>query len=266
MLGAIIGDISGSIYEFSDNKPYLNELISSKCYFTDDSVLTIAIADSLISMKKDNNFKHSDRKYKSYLIQYGRRYPHAGYGQNFSDWLISDNPKPYYSFGNCSAMRVSPIGYAFSSLEETLLEAANSARLTHNHRDGVKGAKAVAGSIYLARNGENKEKIKQFIQEKIGYKLSFNIEDLHKNYTFQIKCSESVPQAIYAFLISDNFEDSIKKAIYIGGDSDTVACITGSIAEAFYKDIPIPLIQKAKDKLDIEQKNVLKEFYQLFIS
>lgn len=266
MLGAIIGDISGSVYEFSDKKPFLNELIDSKCFFTDDTVLTLAIADSLISMKKENNFLHSEKIYKSFLKQYGTRYPDAGYGQDFSSWLISKYPKPYNSYGNGSAMRVSSIGYAFTSFEETLSEAKHSAKITHNHKDGIKGAKAIAGSIFLARNGESKEKIKNYIQNKIGYNLSFNLDDLHNNYTFHIKCSESVPQAIYSFLISEDFEDSIRKAIYIGGDSDTLACISGSIAEAFYQKIPSHLIQKAKDKLDSHQKQVIRDFYQLFIN
>lgn len=264
MIGAIIGDIAGSIYERSGEKPLLENLIDRNSSFTDDSVLTIAIAHSLIELLKAGSFADSRSYYQRYLWEYGNRYKNAGYGYSFLQWLNTKDPKPYNSFGNGSAMRVSPIGYAFSTLDKTLEEAKKSAEVTHNHPDGVKGAQAVAGSVFLARQGEGKVSIKRFIEEEIGYDCSFDLEELHRNYRFEIKCSESVPQAVFAFLASNDFEDSIRKAIYIGGDTDTIACITGSIAEAYYRHIPEHLIGDAKSKLDVEQRRIVFEFEAAF--
>ena len=264
MIGAIIGDIAGSIYERSVGKPLLNNLINPGSTYTDDSVLTIAIAHSLIELLKTGSFADSRSYYQRYLWEYGNRYKNAGYGFGFLQWLNSKDPKPYHSFGNGSAMRVGPIGCAFSTLKETLEEAEKSAEVTHNHPDGIKGAQAVAGAVFLARNGEGKESIKRFIVREIGYNLSFDLEELHRNYRFEIKCSQSVPQAVFAFLVSNDFKDAIRKALYIGGDADTIACITGSISEAHYRFIPDHLVEDAKSKLDEAQKKILFEFENTF--
>jgi ADP-ribosylglycohydrolase len=266
MLGSIIGDIAGSIYEFSDKKPLVDTLITSSCFFTDDTVMTLAVAQSLISTINDTNKKITKSTYINYFKKWGSMYPSVGYGQSFKEWLKQNHSKPYYSYGNGSAMRVGPIGWVFKDLKTTLIEAKKSAIVTHNHPDGIKGAQAVAGSIYLARTSHTKEEIKYFVERKLGYKLTFNIENLHENYKFEIKCSKSVPQAIYAFLISDNFEDALKNAIYIGGDTDTICCITGSIAEAYYKHIPTNLIERTYDILDASQKEVINQFRKLYIS
>jgi ADP-ribosylglycohydrolase len=264
MIGAIIGDIAGSVYEFSDKKPLVKNIIDASCFFTDDSVLTLAIAYSLILMQKRGSFENSEEIYSQCLKIYGNRYKDAGYGANFNKWLNSKNPKPYRSFGNGSAMRISPIGLAFESFEQTMIQTEKATKITHNHRDGINGAKAVSGSIFLARNGENKDKIKKFVKNEIGYSLSFSLNELHEKYKYEIQCKYSVPQAIYCFLISESFEDAIRNAIYIGGDSDTIACIAGSIAEAYYSDISEELIIKAKDKLDAEMKSVIRDFYSTF--
>ncbi|MEL3912246.1 ADP-ribosylglycohydrolase family protein [Treponema pedis] len=263
MIGAVIGDIAGSVYEFSNKKPLLKNIISSECFFTDDSILSIAVADALIYMKK-NGFKNSASIYRLYLLEYARKYKDAGYGKRFHAWFNSKNPQAYNSYGNGSAMRTGAVGYAFDTLEKTLSEAAEAASVTHNHPDGIAGAEAVAGSIFLARSGSSKETIKEFIEKEIGYPIKFNLKELHKNYKFEIACKNTVPQAVFAFLISDSFEDAIKKAVYIGGDTDTLACITGAIAEAFYKKIPKELIRQAEDKIGKTLFATVKEFQQLF--
>ncbi len=212
MLGAITGDIIGSVYEFTNVKPDVDfPLFVKDSEFTDDSVLTVALADSIL-----NDFSYSEK-----LRQYYLRYPDAGYGGMFHNWARSQNPKPYNSWGNGSAMRVSPVGWAYNDLETVLLNAKESAEVTHNHPEGIKGAQATAASIFLARTKHPKKEIKEFVEKNFDYNLDLDIEDLRKNYKFNESCQDTVPQAIYTFLISENFEDSIRKAIYIGGDSDT---------------------------------------------
>ena len=167
-----------------------------------------------------------------------RRYPKSGYGTNFKEWVFSDDPKPYNSYGNGSAMRVSPIAYAFNDINEVLSEAKRSAEITHNHPEGIKGAQAVAAAVFMARNGSSKNEIKQYVTQNFKYDLTRSIEDIRANYHFDETCQGSVPEAIIAFLESQNFENAIRLAVSIGGDSDTIASITGAISEAFYKDIP----------------------------
>ena len=191
---------------------------------------------------------------------YGKRYPQAGYGQSFKEWLVSPDPKPYHSYGNGSAMRVSPVGCAFPSLKEVLKEAKKSAEITHNHPDGIKGAQAVAGSVYLAFRNHSKDEIRKSVEKDIGYSLDFNLEDLHKHYKFEIQCKHSVPQAIYAFLISKDFISAVSNALYIGGDSDTIASIAGAIAGAYYKKIPEEIKEKLLVFLDAPQKKVIHDF------
>lgn len=234
MLGAIIGDIIGSPYEFDMNNIKRTDFIlfSSKSYFTDDSILTIAVAEALIDSGLD------ELKFEKELInklkEYGKRYPNAGYGGRFIGWLMSDNPKPYGSFGNGSAMRVSSIGWLLDNLDDVELFAEISAKVTHNHPEGIKGAKAVAGAIYLARMGFNKKQIRKYIVDNYSYDLSKTCDEIRPTYHHVESCQETMPQALTAFFEGASFEDCVRLAVSLGGDSDTLTCITASIAEAYY--------------------------------
>ncbi|HEY8804101.1 MAG TPA: ADP-ribosylglycohydrolase family protein [Clostridium sp.] len=251
MIGAIAGDIIGSVYEFNNIKTKSFELFSPKSKFTDDSVLTVATMDSII------NGKSFDESYK----QWFRRYPHAGFGGSFKKWGMSEKMQPYNSYGNGSAMRVSPIGLYYNSLEEVLSKAEESAIVTHNHPEGLKGAKATAAAIFYAKNGSGKEEIKNYIEESFGYNLSESLDSIRTWYSFDVSCQGSVPQAIRSFLESNSYEDTLRNAISIGGDSDTIACIAGGIAEAYYREIPEYIVNGAKELLSKEMKEVLKIYY-----
>jgi ADP-ribosylglycohydrolase len=240
MLGSIIGDIIGSTYEFKNSDRYDFDPFPAGTNFTDDTVLTVAMADAVLNR----------RSYDETVREYALKYPGRGYGGWFSQWIYMDNPKPYNSYGNGSAMRVSPIGWAFDSLGETLKEAEKSAAITHNHREGKKGAKVVAAAIFLARNGYDKKDIKKFIEKSYSYNLNRTLAEIKPFYSFNETCQKTVPEAIICFLESENFEDAIRKAIWLGGDSDTLACITGGIAEAYYKEMPDEWVRKAFDYLD----------------
>jgi ADP-ribosylglycohydrolase len=239
MIGAIAGDIIGSAYEYCPVRSMDFELFTSRSKFTDDTVLTVAIADSILN-KKD---------YALTVKEYGRRYPSAGYGKMFRSWLFSDRLEPYNSFGNGSAMRVSPIGFACNSIDKVLSEAKRSAEITHNHPEGIKGAQATAAAVFLARQGKDKPSIKTYIEDKFSYDLSRSLSDIKQTYDFDETCQGTVPQAIIAFLESNDYEDAIRKAVFLGGDSDTLACITGGIAQAYYKDIPDFIISNVRDRL-----------------
>lgn len=250
MIGAIAGDIIGSIYEFDDEKPeYDFPLFTENSHFTDDTILSVALADSILN-NEDYRFK---------LYEYYHRYPYGGYGGFFHIWAKVRNSPPYNSYGNGSAMRVSPVAWAYNDLETVLAKAKESAEVTHNHPEGIKGAQATASAIFLARSGSSKNEIKEYIEKNFEYFLDFDLEELRKNYTFNETCQRTVPQAIYTFLISDSFEDSIRKAIYIGGDSDTLACINGSIAEAYY-GIPEPIVEIVRQKLDDHLLKIVNNF------
>lgn len=237
-------------------------------HFTDDTVMTVAVADALLRMSAspEGRLKDSQKKkiYAAKLKEYGRRYPDAGYGSMFEKWLSADSSRPYKSFGNGSAMRVSPIGFAFRTLEETLVEAKRSAAVTHNHKEGIRVAMTVAAAIYLARNGEAKPAIKARVETLFGYDLDQRLAEIRPDYAFDASCAGSVPQAIIAFLESDDFEDAIRKAISIGGDSDTIACMTGGIAQAYYQKIPAQLISKTNLLLDYGLKQVIREFNRVY--
>ncbi len=253
MIGAIIGDIIGSQFEFMNYKSknqmfkdYNFEYFTDKCKPTDDTVLSIAIADCLINNK---NIPLT-------LKEYARKYPLAGYGSSFIQWVDSDSLEPYNSYGNGSAMRVSSVGWLYDKKEEVLKFAEITASVTHNHPEGIKGAKAIALAILLARKGENKEQIKYEIEINFGYNLNRTLDEIRPTYKFSAICQDTVPEAIIAFLESENFEDCLKKAISIGGDSDTIACMSCSIAEAFYgfDNIPNDLIN---DSMYILKQNYL---------
>lgn len=250
MIGAIAGDIIGSVYEGFPIKTTEFELFTSNSRFTDDTVLTVAVADCILNGKD----------YAKTFKEYGRLYPNAGYGGMFRHWLRSDGLGPYNSFGNGSAMRVNPVGFAFDTLEKVLSEAKRSAEVTHNHPEGIKGAQAVAGAIFLARNHETKEEIKKYIESRFGYDLSQTLEEIRPNYSFDETCQGSVPQAIISFLESGSYEDAIRKAISLGGDSDTLACMTGGIAEAFYGGVPEHIENKVMEILDDRLREITLKF------
>jgi ADP-ribosylglycohydrolase len=251
MLGAIAGDIIGSVYESAPIKSTDFPLFRKDCFFTDDTVLTVAVADCLLSRAN-----YTD-KFKKYF----KLYPYAGYGAAFYGWASSSSREPYGSWGNGSAMRVSPIGMALDSLDEVLEEAKRSAVVTHNHPEGIKGAQATAAAIFLARSGATKEDIRRFVIATYGYDLSEPLDSIRPRYRFDISCQGTVPPAITAFLESEDYEDAIRKAISLGGDSDTLACITGGIAEAFYGGVPQHIAKRVCQILDDRLNAVVTEFY-----
>lgn len=255
MIGSIIGDIVGSIYEFHNIKTKDFPLFTQRNRFTDDSVLTIATAKWILE-------GGSAYDSGSYYFRYGFNYQHRGYGGGFIKWLHraeDGDLSPYNSCGNGSAMRVGPVGWAYNTKDEVLLHAKYSAECTHNHPEGIKGAQATALSILLARQGTSKDDIRKIISKEFDYDLDFTCDGIRDTYTWGGTCQDTVPQAIVAFLDGTDFEDSIRNAISIGGDSDTLGCITGSIAEAFY-GIPKDIYNKALEYLTPHFKNVVSEF------
>jgi ADP-ribosylglycohydrolase len=254
MLGAIAGDIIGSVYERENIKTKDFPLFSPDSVFTDDTVLTVAVADCLLHQ----------RDFTETFQRYGRRFPGAGYGGSFYHWIFSANPAPYNSWGNGSAMRVSPVGFACGSLEEVLEMARRSAEVTHNHPEGIKGAQATAAAIFLARTGKSKADIKGYIQETFHYDLDRSVDQIRPGYGFDVSCMGSVPEAMIAFLESTDYEDTVRTAVSLGGDSDTIACIAGGIAEAFYREIPTGIIQEAKKRLDKDLLSVVEKFNEKF--
>ena len=262
MYGAILGDIIGSPYEFANwerNKDF--ELFDKHACFTDDTVMTVAIAEALLNCGKDSDENTYKKAFVESMQKWGLEYINAGYGGLFYRWLLSKNPQPYGSFGNGSAMRVSPIGWMFDSLERTREVAKWSALVTHNHPEGIKGAEATASIIWLARNGALKREIKEFIENEFDYDLSRHCEDIRPGYKFDVSCQGSVPEAIIAFLDAENYEDCIRNAVSLGGDTDTQACIAGGIAEAFY-GVPSELVEKAEMILTKELNGKISEFYR----
>lgn len=238
MYGAMIGDIVGSVYEFDNIKTKDFELFDNKCDYTDDTVMTAAVASAVLKSEREhcnNGSKTFECCVAEEMIAFGKKYPNptGAYGLAFSQWLNSDNPKPYHSWGNGSAMRASACGIAAVNLEEAQTLAEISARVTHNHPEGIKGAKAVASAIFLAKESKSIEEIREYINDNF-YRLDETLDEIREYYSFEASCQKTVPQAITAFLESNDFEDAIRNAISIGGDSDTVAAITGSIAWTYY--------------------------------
>jgi ADP-ribosylglycohydrolase len=261
MYGAILGDMIGAPYEFDmGDKTKDFPLFSRSSQFTDDSVMTIAVAQALMEAKgRDEN------EIKRILIEsmqeWGRRYPHAGYGGMFSYWLRAAEPQPYNSFGNGSAMRVSSAGWLYDTLEETRRIARLTAEVTHNHPEGIKGAEATAAAIFLARTGSDKADIKKYITEEFGYDLSRTCDEIRPTYHHVETCQETVPEAITAFLEGNDFEDVIRTAVSLGGDCDTLTCISGSIAEAYF-GIPDDMKEECLNRLPEDMKEVLSRFDQ----
>ena len=254
MIGAIAGDIIGSVYEWNRIKTKDFELFHAGCSFTDDSVLTIALADAILN----------DKDYVSLMKFYYRRYPHVGYGGSFHQWAGSGDSRPYNSWGNGAAMRISPVGFAFDTLEEVLAKAKKYTEVTHNHPEGIKGAQATASAIFLGRTGKTKKEIRDFIETSFGYDLSRTLDEVRPTYGFDESCQGTVPQAIQAFLESEDFEDAIRNAISLGGDSDTLACITGGIAQVFYGGMPGVIARKVMEILDWDLKDVTSEFMKVY--
>lgn len=254
ILGAIIGDVIGSVYEWNNVKSTNFELFNTSNFLTDDSIMTIATMDCIL-----NNYN-----YAIIYKQYGLNYPGKGYGGRFQQWLESDSFQAYNSWGNGSAMRVSPVGWAYNNIEDVLNYAKLSAEVTHNHNEGIKGAQASATAIFLARMGKSKLEIKKYIEETFRYNLNRKIDEIRPNFQFDESCQGTVPESIIAFLESDDFESAIRLAISLGGDSDTIACITGSIAEAFYKEIPNYIIENVYKLVPIELKQVIENFSEKY--
>jgi ADP-ribosylglycohydrolase len=254
MLGAIAGDIIGSVYEARPIKTTKFPLFHPLCRFTDDTVLTVALAD---------NVMHG-APFVALLKQYYRAYPHAGYGGSFRQWAQSEDSRPYNSWGNGSAMRVSPVGFAGATLDDVLSRAQSSAEVTHDHPEGIKGAQAVASAVFLARTGQSKDQIKNYVEVAFGYDLDTPLDGIRPTYEFLVACQKSVPQAIRAFLESDSFEDAVRKAISLGGDSDTLACMAGGIAQAFFGGVPDGLTSRVYEVLDKQLGDVTRKFTEAF--
>ena len=251
LYGAIGGDIIGSPYEWHNVKTKVFPLFSSYSRYTDDSVLTVATADALLH----------HRSYAEAYHKWGNLYPHAGYGRAFLGWLASSNPQPYNSWGNGSAMRISPVGFYAKSEDEVLKEAKASAEATHNHPEGIKGAQAAALAVYLAKTGADKPAIREKIETRFGYDLtSQKLDDIRPDYTFDVSCMGTLPVALLAFLESTDYEDAVRNAISVGGDSDTIAAVTGGIALAFYREMPQEIIDGIEAILPDDMLAVCRDF------
>jgi ADP-ribosylglycohydrolase len=253
MLGAIAGDIIGSVYEYQPIKSEEFPLFGPDSSFTDDTVMTVAVAHAILH----------GVDYAAAMKTFGRRYPDAGYGGSFIRWIFEDAVLPYNSWGNGAAMRVSPIGLAFDSVERVLREAQLSAEVSHNHPEGIKGAQATALAVYLARTGAGKEVIRHEITERFGYDLNRTVTEVRPRYSFDVSCQGSVPGALIAFLDSRDYEDAVRKAVSLGGDSDTLACIAGGVAEAFYREIPPVIADTARLLLPEEFLAVIDRFRRI---
>ena len=252
MIGAIAGDIIGSRYEFASIKTTEFPLFGPGCRFTDDTVLTVALAEALVW----------EQGYCHLLKEYFRRYPEAGYGGTFIQWAAGQYTEPYNSFGNGAAMRISPVGFYYDTMEEVLEKAEYYTAVTHNHPEGIKGAQATAAAIFLARNGSSKDEIRRYVTENFGYDLNRTCDQIRPNYTYDVTCQGSVPEVIICFLESMDFESAVRLAVSLGGDSDTQASIAGGIAEGFY-GVPLWIEEKAMTYLDPDLKRVVKHgFYR----
>lgn len=261
MYGAILGDIIGSPFEFDrGDKTKDFKLFSRRSHFTDDSVMTLAVCEALLKVGQDATVKEIDDAVISSMQSWGRRYPHEGYGGYFRRWLTARHPEPYNSFGNGSAMRVSAVGWLYDSLEKTRTVAKATANVTHNHPEGIKGAEATASAIFMARNGSSKEEIKKYIENEFHYDLNRTLNEIRPSYHMDETCQKTVPEAIIAFLEARDFEDAIRNAVSLGGDTDTLGAITGSIAEAYF-GISETLISECRNRINKDMRDVVDAFY-----
>jgi ADP-ribosylglycohydrolase len=254
MFGAIAGDVIGSVHEGSGTKTKDFPLFVQDSRFTDDTVLTVAVGAQLLSGGSYIDLYHD----------YFHAYPHAGYGGSFIRWARDRRRDPYNSWGNGSAMRVSPVGLACATMDEVLRRARESAEVTHDHPEGVRGAQATAAAVFLARSGRTKADIKAHVEREFGYDLSQRLDDIRERYEFDVSCQGSVPQSIIAFLEADSYEDAVRNAISLGGDADTMGCIAGAIAEAFFGGVPDEIKWRALGTLDKRLREVVNEFYDRF--
>ena len=256
MLGAIAGDIIGSVYEFNSVKHKDFQLFTPESAFTDDTILSVAVADVILG----------GGSYAETIKRYAQTYPNptGSYGARFQQWATSSTLEPYNSWGNGSAMRVSAVGFAYDEMDKVLEVAKQSAEVTHNHPEGVKGAQATAAAIFLARQGESKEAIKDFVEATFRYDLARSLSQIRPTYSFNESCQETVPESIIAFLESIDFEDAIRNTISLGGDTDTMGSITGGIAEAFYGGVPDEIVQEVLPRLDAPLRKVTLQFCDQF--
>lgn len=263
MYGAILGDIIGSPFEFDrGDKSKDFKLFSRRSHFTDDSVMTLAVCEALLKVGQDATVKEIEDAVISSMQSWGRRYPHEGYGGYFRCWLTARHPEPYNSFGNGSAMRVSAAGWLYDSLEKTRVVAKATANVTHNHPEGIKGAEATASAIFMARNGSSKEEIKKYIENEFHYDLNRTLDEIRPSFHMDETCQKTVPEAIIAFLEARDFEDAIRNAVSLGGDTDTLGAITGSIAEAYF-GISESLISECRNRINKDMRDVVDAFYSL---
>lgn len=263
MYGAILGDIIGSPFEFDrGDKTKDFKLFSRRSHFTDDSVMTLAVCEALLKVGQDATVKEIEDTVISSMQSWGRRYPHEGYGGYFRCWLTARHPEPYNSFGNGSAMRVSAAGWLYDSLEKTRVVAKATANVTHNHSEGIKGAEATASAIFMARNGSSKEEIKKYIENEFHYDLNRTLDEIRPSFHMDETCQKTVPEAIIAFLEARDFEDAIRNAVSLGGDTDTLGAITGSIAEAYF-GISETLISECRNRINKDMRDVVDAFYSL---
>lgn len=262
MIGAMIGDIIGSVYEFKDNVEDKNfKLFVSYAMTTDDSIMTLAVGQALVNTYGEKDIVKIQEELVKQLQKFGREYPYGGYGLRFKKWLKEDNPQPYDSYGNGAGMRVSPVAWLYDNLEDVNKYAKITASVSHNHPEGIKGACAIASAIYLARKKKTKEEIKKYIEDTFGYSFEPTSE-VRKWHTFDETCQVTVPIAIQAFLEGKDFEDVLRTAIYAGGDSDTIACMACSIAETYY-EIPDKFIEFCYPKISLSMKIALKNILLL---
>lgn len=261
MYGAILGDIIGSPFEFDrGDKTKDFKLFSRRSHFTDDSVMTLAVCEALLLVGQDAAVKEIEDAVITSMQSWGRRYPHEGYGGYFRHWLTARRPEPYNSFENGSAMRVSAAGWLYDSLEKTRVVAKATANVTHNHPEGIKGAEATASAIFMARNGSSKEEIKKYIENEFHYDLNRTLDEIRPSFHMDETCQKTVPEAIIAFLEARDFEDAIRNAVSLGGDTDTLGAITGSIAEAYF-GISETLISECRNRINKDMRDVVDTFY-----
>ena len=262
MLGAIFGDIVGSVYEFDNTHDPAFPLLTRWSRPTDDSIMTLAVAKALMETAGQDDGAIRTALVRS-MQALGRQYPNSGYGGMFRQWLRSADPQPYHSFGNGSAMRVSAAGWLYPTLDATLHAARLTAEVTHDHPEGIKGAQAIAAAVFLARTGTDKAAIRSFITRKFGYNLSRTLDAIRPGYAFYETCQQSVPEAILAFLEGTSYEDVIRKAVTLGGDSDTIACMTGAIAEAYYP-MPQQYREEALLRLDAPLRCIAEQYHRFY--
>ena len=258
MIGALMGDMIGAPYEFDRGRKTKDFTLFAGAQFTDDSVMTVAVAEALMDARGGDDDAVREALAAS-MRKWGRRYPDAGYGMMFYTWLQSEDPQPYFSYGNGSAMRASAAGWLYDSFEETWKKARLTAEVTHNHPEGIKGAECVATVIWLARNGKTKEEIRKFVEDTFGYDLSRTCDEIRPGYHHVESCQKTVPEAVTAFLEGKDFEDVIRTAVSLGGDCDTLTCIAGSMAEAFYP-VPEAMEKECRRRLPDDMLAVLDRF------